>query len=412
MHAIPTLIIGAGVAGASLACSLAERGAGQGVAIADLDVFGRYCSSELNGGGVRCTFAEPINIKLSLASARYYLEHAKQFDFRQRGYLWMYDQELWDEARTFLPVVRSFGLPVDELTPAQVCAKFPALNDVSDLAGATFTPFDGRLSPHRLRMHYINRAQAGGVELLSGWQVVGIEGQRWPYRVTMRRVSPRSVKRALTDGVAATKTAPREPADELVVSCDRIVNAAGPWAPELARLYSRDLPVTPLPRQVFLLRHPDVNLEPDPFFLDYPQDIYFRHYEYDRKPCTLVSWSDPEQPPGHSFAHDGQSYYDQHVRPRLVKRIARLDDASLIGGWTGHYELTPDKAAIVGDVPNRPGIYNYNGLSAHGVMQSRGIGEALAEYLVTGRWPADLDLASLSESRFGPINTLAERMYV
>ncbi|MGB7160739.1 MAG: FAD-dependent oxidoreductase [Tepidisphaeraceae bacterium] len=412
MHSIPTLIIGAGVAGASLACSLAERKAGQGVAIVDLDVFGRYGSSELNGGGVRCTFAEPINIKLALASVRYYLEHAKQFDFRQRGYLWMYDEELWDEARVFLPLVRSFGLPVEELAPAQLREKFPVLDDVSDLAGATFTPFDGRLSPHRLRTHYINHAQAGGVELLSGWQVVGIDPERSPYRVTMRRVSPRSIKRALTDGEATSNKPPKEPADELVVSCDRVVNAAGPWAPEVARLYGRELPITPLPRQVFLLRHPDVNLEPDPFFIDYPQDIYFRHYEYDRRPCTLVSWSDPEQSPGHSFAHDGQAYYDQHVRPRLVKRIARLNDATLAGGWTGHYELTPDKAAIVGDVPNRPGIYNYNGLSAHGVMQSRGIGEALAERFARGAWPADLNLDELSESRFGPRKTLAERMYV
>ncbi len=412
MHSLPTLIIGAGVAGASLACSLVERNAGQGVAIVDLDVFGRYGSSELNGGGVRCTFAEPINIKLSLASVRYYIEHAKQFDFRQRGYLWMYDEELWDEARTFLPVVRSFGLPVEELTQAQVREKFTVLDDVSDLAGATWTPFDGRLSPHRLRMHYINHAQAGGVELLSGWQVVGIDGEKSPYRVTMRRASPRSIRHALTDGVATSAKPPKEPADELVVACDRIVNAAGPWAPEVAQLYGRQLPITPLPRQVFLLRHPDVNLEPDPFFIDYPQDIYFRHYEYDRKPCTLVSWSDPEQSPGHSFAHDGQDYYDRHVRLPLVKRIARLNDATLVGGWTGHYELTPDKAAIVGDVHGRPGILNYNGLSAHGVMQSRGIGEALAEYLVRGAWPVDLDLAGLSESRFGPIKTLAEHMYV
>jgi glycine/D-amino acid oxidase-like deaminating enzyme len=105
-------------------------------------------------------------------------------------------------------------------------------------------------------------------------------------------------------------------------------------------------------------------------------------------------------------------YYDQHVRPRLVKRIAKLNDASVIGGWTGHYELTPDKAAIVGDVPDRPGIYNYNGLSANGVMQSRGIGEALAEYLTQRQWPTDLDLTGLAESRFGPIKTLVERMYV
>ena len=158
MHSIPTLIIGAGVAGASLACSLAERGAGKGVAVVDVDVFGKLSSSELNGGGVRCTFAEPINVKLSLASTRYYLRHAKKFDFRQRGYLWMYDDELWDDARAFLPVVRSFGLPVEELTRDALRARIPILGDVSDLAGATLTPFDGRLSPHRLRTHYLDHA--------------------------------------------------------------------------------------------------------------------------------------------------------------------------------------------------------------------------------------------------------------
>ena len=114
MHSIGTLIIGGGVAGASLACSMAERdgGAGdggKGVAIVDVDVFGKYNSSELNGGGVRCTFAEPVNIRLSLASTRYYLAHANKFDFRQRGYFWMYDEELWEESKKFLPLVRAFA---------------------------------------------------------------------------------------------------------------------------------------------------------------------------------------------------------------------------------------------------------------------------------------------------------------
>jgi glycine/D-amino acid oxidase-like deaminating enzyme len=407
MHTIPTLIIGAGIAGTSLACSLAERGAGQGVAIADLDVFGKYSSSELNGGGVRCTFAEPVNVKLSLASTRYYLQHAAKFDFRQRGYLWLYDDELWHEARAFLPVVRSFELPVEELTREQLKARFPVLDDVSDLAGATFTPFDGRLSPHRLRVHYLDHAQGGGVQLLDRWQVVGVAGTNPPYRVTLRRVTPRGIKRALTDRIALPKDA-----ELLSVDVERLVNAAGPWAPQVARLYGRELPVTPLPRQVFLLHHSAINLEPLPFFIEYPEDIYFRHYERDRRPCVLVSWSDPEQPSGTSFAHEGEPYYAEYVRPRLVRRIAAMVDATMVGGWTGHYELTPDKAAVVGPVPDRPSIYNYNGLSAHGVMQSRALGEAMADYLTRGAWPADLDLSELSEARFAPGRLLGERMYV
>ena len=414
MHSIGTLIIGGGVAGASLACSMAERdggvgGGGQGVAIVDVDIFGKYSSSELNGGGVRCTFAEPINIRLSLASTHYYLAHAKKFDFRQRGYFWMYDDELWEESKRFLPLVRSFGLPVEEMTQAQVRERFPVLSDVSDLAGATFTPFDGRLSPHRLRMHYLDHAQRGGVQLLDRWEVVAIEGTTSPFTVRMKRVPPRSIKKILTkDNVAKTQATDR---DELVIRAERIVNAAGPWAPRVGRLYGRELPITPLPRQVYLLKHREVNLEPLPFFLDYPQDIYFRFYERDRDCYTLVSWSDPNETAGIDYTSHGAAYYEQHVKPRLTKRIAAMSDAQLVSGWAGHYELSPDKAAIVGPVTDRAGIFNYCGLSAHGVMQSRALGEAMAELLISGSWPAEMNLDELSERRFGN-KLLSESMYV
>ena len=410
MHTIETLIIGGGVAGASLGCSLAERGRGQGAAIVDVDLFGKLSSSELNGGGVRCTFAEPINIRISLASTKYYLSHAQKFDFRQRGYFWMYDQELWEQSKEFLPRVRAFGLPVQELSAAQVKEKFPILEDVSDLAGATFTPFDGRLSPHRLRMHYLDHAQGGGVEVIDRWEVIVIEGERPPYIVRMRRVKRRAIRKVLQSDEATERRS--DEGEELVVQAQRIVNAAGPWAPRIAKLYGRELPVTPLPRQVYLLEHPRVNLEPLPFFLDYPQDIYFRYYERDGRPCTLVSWSDPDEPMRVDFTSHGAAYYERNVKPRLVKRIAAMKDAKLVGGWVGHYELSPDKGAIVGAVTDRPGIFNYNGLSAHGVMQSRALGEAMAELLVRAAWPADMNLDALTEARFAPKKLLAEPMYV
>jgi glycine/D-amino acid oxidase-like deaminating enzyme len=435
MHRIDTLIIGGGVAGASVACSLAERGAAAGAAVVDVDLFGKFCSSELNGGGIRCTFAEPINIRLSLASMNYYRAHAEKLDFRQRGYFWMYDGALWDQARRFLPLVRSFGLPVEEIAPQDIHSRFPILDDVSDLAGATFTPLDGRLSPHRLRMHYLDHAQAGGVQLLDRWQVIEIQGEAPPYLVRLQRVKARSVKKVLTDGAAHANAAAGtdiaagagtvagriaatggsksagDAEDQLTIRAETVVNAAGPWAPEIARHYGRALPVTPLPRQVYLVRHAAIDLEPLPFFLDYPQDIYFRYYEHEKQPCTLVSWSDPAEPSRIDFTNHGRMYYEKNVLPRLARRIASLAEAELIGAWVGHYELSPDKGAIVGAVTGRAGIFNCNGLSAHGVMQSRALGEATAELLINGRWPQELNLDELTEQRFGT-RPLSETMYV
>ena len=89
-----------------------------------------------------------------------------------------------------------------------------------------------------------------------------------------------------------------------------------------------------------------------------------------------------------------------------------LENAELAGAWVGHYELSADKSAIVGPVPDRLGLFNLNGLSAHGVMQSRALGEAMAAYLIDGRWPSGLDLDELSEARFDPGQRTSEKMYV
>ncbi len=403
MQTFRTLIIGGGVAGSALACSLAERGAGAGVGLVDPHLHGRLSSSELNGGGIRCTFAEEVNLRIALKSVAYYQANAERFDFRRRGYLWLYTGELWDQARSFLPMVRSHGLTVEELTPAAAAGRFPkVLANLGDVAGVTWTPGDGRLSPHLLRMHYLAVAREGGVSLEDGWQVVAIAGDG-PFRVTLRQVTPVTAAAALTT---------RSDGAERVVSAERVVNAAGPWAARVATLYGRDLPVRPVPRQVFLLRSATVDLEPEAFVLDHAQDLYYRWVERDGQSYTLVSWSDPAEEPRIDYTYAGEAYYRRHVEPRLVRRVPALASAELGPGWAGHYELSPDKSAIVGPVSGRDGLFNLNGLSAHGVMQSRALGEATAELLTVGRWPADLELDALTDGRFETALTRRETMYV
>src|SRR6185503_4244495 len=114
-------------------------------------------------------------------------------------------------------------------------------------------------------MHYLDHAQRGGVQLLDRWEVVAIEGASSPFTVRMKRVPARQIKKTLTKETDAKAQATE--GDERVVRAERIVNAAGPWAPRIARLYGSDLPIMPLPRQVYLLKHAEVNLEPLPFFL-------------------------------------------------------------------------------------------------------------------------------------------------
>ena len=71
-----------------------------------------------------------------------------------------------------------------------------------------------------------------------------------------------------------------------------------------------------------------------------------------------------------------------------------------MSGWAGLYENSPDHHAIVGNVKSvSPQVFEAHSFSGHGVMQSYGIGVALAELMVKGRYET-LDLSVLSGDRF------------
>jgi glycine/D-amino acid oxidase-like deaminating enzyme len=85
------LIVGGGVIGTSIAWALASRGV-SGIVVVDLDLAGVYASSELNAGGVRATWWQPVNIHSCRATLGFFRDHAADFGFRDRGYLGLYSE--------------------------------------------------------------------------------------------------------------------------------------------------------------------------------------------------------------------------------------------------------------------------------------------------------------------------------
>ncbi len=119
------LIAGGGVIGCAIAWSLAERGV-QDVCVVDLDLQGRYASSELNAGGARATWWQEVNIAACRDTIGLFRDHGEEVSYRPCGYLWLYDDaDLYRKAGERHRLQERLGLSVDLLDRAEVRRRVP-----------------------------------------------------------------------------------------------------------------------------------------------------------------------------------------------------------------------------------------------------------------------------------------------
>ena len=187
------------------------------------------------------------------------------------------------------------------------------------------------------------------------------------------------------------------------VSTPVVVNAAGPWAAEVARIAGVDLPVAPLRRQLVPTEPFDGLPQRFPMVIDMSTGFHFRR----EGKGILLAWNDPEETPG--FKTDFDPGFVEKVLTRASNRVPRLAEAEVNPrrAWAGLYEMTPDHHAIIGPAPNVAGLYFVNGFSGHGVMHSPASGRITADLILHGRSNL-IDAAQLNIDRFAGGRLLEE----
>jgi sarcosine oxidase subunit beta len=409
MDRYDVIVIGGGLVGSSTAMHLAERGV-RSLALVDVDLGGRYSSSELNAGGVRATWRSEMNIALSLASIDFFATVPDDVGFDQKGYLWMYDDAGWPAALAALPLQNDrFGLGVRTMTPGEVTAYCPLLDQMDGVAGATFSPRDGLINPNLLKTHYRRaaRERAGsGLQLRNYTYVTAVE----PHadRVIVRGLqfqefSPagdEAVKAILCDATPAPDAAPVE------LLADVVVNATGAWAKRVAPLYGHAAPVRPVRRQIAIAHARDVDLRPWGMFVD-PSGVYF-HRESTH---VLAGYADPDIPEEYRFRYGGQTWFEERIWPHLAARMSGCAEMKHRSGWSGLYEYTPDHSGIIGFAPGQARVVEAYGFTGRGAMQSWAAGRAAAE-LATARRFETIDCSPLRPTRFAEGALVQENMVI
>ena len=366
--------------GASTAYHLARRGCTD-VVILEKDLLAQ-ASTGLSAGGIRQQFSHPANIRLSKEAVRSFERFEEDFEvdveFRQVGYLFLaQSDEVWQEFLDNVEIQHRHNVPVEVLTADEIKHRWPYLN-VEDLRGGTFCPEDGYADPYMAAMGFANAARRLGVR---------IEEQT---KVTAVRMESGRVR-----GVDTTRGPIWAPV---------VVNVAGPWGGDVARMMGLDLPVKPYRRQVFMTQAFEPIPKPVPMILDIEPAFYFRG----EGPGILMGMSDPNEPS--SFNTNVDYRFMERVIDAAIHRAPILEEAEILRGWGGLYAITPDDNPIIGALPGAEGLFCAIGFSGHGFQQAPTVGRILSELILDGG--TEFDLSPFAHDRFERVSGKAETRVV
>ncbi|GAA1016602.1 FAD-dependent oxidoreductase [Acrocarpospora pleiomorpha] len=362
------VVIGAGVLGASSAFHLAERGLR--VAVVEARTGYAEGSTGLSLASVRAQWADPLNIELSWRSIQRWRDFEKTYGFDvgylPNGYLLLFPEDTWARQLEAVETQRSFGVPVEVLTPeeAQAISSFES----GGIAGATWCPTDGQLDPHGATGALLELAKRRAAKVIYRFPVDRIEAQ--------------------PDGSWLVGAADR------AVSGEYVVNTAGGWAGEVGALAGFELPVVPVRHNVYATAAGTVD-KLVPLTIDCGRSLWVRS-EGSR---LLFGAPRPDEPGGFNTQLDWE--WLEGVMTLAADRFPFLLDLPLdrSASWAGPYENTPDHDAILGPEPSAPTWINLCGLSGHGIMQAPELGRVVAEQVADGAITS-YDATRLSVERF------------
>jgi len=273
------VIIGGGVMGTSIAYHLAARGI-RDILLLERDSFFGHGATGRCAGGVRYQFATEVNVRLSLASLpmleNFESEIGWAIDYKKCGYLFLLTNRI--DTATFqrnVAMQRSLGVETEWLEGDDIRRRLPMMQ-LEDVLAGTFNPHDGIVDPNGVVMGYIHAAQKLGARAFTQIEVTG-------FQVHAGKIV--SVETQAGD-----------------VSTPRVINAAGPWAGQVAKMAGLQIPLVPIRRQWFTTT-PLPGIPDDfPFVIDFAQSLYF-HREGQG---LLVGMSNPDEAPGFDQTIDAQ----------------------------------------------------------------------------------------------------------
>ena len=356
------VVIGGGIVGTATAFWLSN--AGLDVVLVEMRDGLSTLTTAASAECFRAQFTEPAMVALAKPSIEMFEHFGDIIDIagynisiKQQGYLFLTDiPDKVNDLKETIEALHRLGVTDAEfLERNEVAARFPFVS--SSVLAANFRQRDGWLSCHEVTQGF---AKSCGAKFFINTKVTGIQTDQ--------------------EGICGVET------NRGLLQARTVVNAAGPFAAEIARMVNVELPLETVRRQKVYIQTSTAISANAPFTVDVDNNSYWRP----EPGGVIIGWVDSEEPVSQPSENVSTDWEFPAITLDKVKRLTPFFEEVVknvrqphINTSAGFYVYTPDEQPLIGPVPEVPGFYTNCGYWA-GVMLSPEAGKRIAD-LVTGK---------------------------
>ena len=366
------IILGAGVMGTSIAFHLALRKAGK-IVIIDKGHVGQGGSGR-SSALIRMHYSYPPEVQLALISLRMFENWrdvvGEEGDFRKTGFVRIVHPGETGRLKQNVEMQQRLGVNVRLIDRCELRQLEPDWA-VDEVELAAYEPDSGYGDGAGVANGFLTRARELGVAYLSKTEVRDF-----------------LVENGQVRGINT---------DHGAIAAPVVVAATGPWTRPLFQKIGIDLPIETEYHQVAILRNAPDMKGGGCACIDSVSATYFRSDGQDK---FLIGdfygqrGADPDNFPQRA-SDDGL----EEIIDRASRRVPKLENAEVMHGVTGVYDMTPDSRPLLGEVPGVAGLHICAGFSGMGFKISPAIGLVMSELLLDGRGKT-VDISSFYPERF------------
>ena len=359
-HTADIVVVGGGVIGTSAALHLALMGAGKIMLVERGHLAGG--ASGLSGAMVREHYLHPVLVRMAMESRTIFENFAEVIGgdagYKQTGRLQLFPGHDEPAVRANVAMNRDLGVNIETLAPSDATRIVPQL-DTDGFALCAYEPDAGYADPVATTYAYAQRARSLGVQVLTQTPVTGLVasgGRITAVETTNGRIDTGAV---------------------IVAAGSRTNRVVGPVA--------ESLPIVAARVQMAHFGRPPELQSLRAIVIDRSTGAYFRE---DAGRGTLVGAEGPEDLVEIENPDDIPLNADHDMIASLWRRAALripgFGAATCRGGYSAHYDMTPDANPILDQSPTVAGLFWAAGFSGHGFKLSPVIGRMVAELVLHG----------------------------